>query len=349
MAEPAAKPAAGERLWQTPAVKKSLCLWLLVAACADGGVSGPGGDTGASDAADALPVDGGMDVGFRDVARVDAGELACRDGEACNADDDGCTMDICRDGECVSEGPVDCDDSIACTVDRCVASSSLDFACEHDAEATSCFIEGACHAAGDPNPGMACEACEPATSTSGWSAARSGTCDDGDACTTADVCTAEGCVGVPTGDMYEPNDTRASAERLPNVSDRDSYPKATILPSLFPDSDEDWFVFHDSDDFGGLIFPRASMLMPLGVDLDVCIYVDCDSTFVDRSCTNGTEVTLGGLQGCCGRTRGSTAENVRLDHNCSGGDDSADIYVQVTRVSGSMACDESYTLDYGDD
>lgn len=335
-------------------MKKSLCglflVWLL-AACADGGVSGPG-DGGATDASDAGQVDGGVDVGRMDVGRVDAGmdvgEIACREGEACNADDDGCTMDLCRGGECVSEGAVDCDDAIACTVDRCIASSAVDFTCEHVADATSCFIDDVCYAAGDPNPAAPCEACDPATSGA-WSAATSGACDDGDACTTADMCTADGCVGVATGDMYEPNDTRATAERLPNVSDRDSYPKATIRPSLFPDSDEDWFVYHDSDDTGGLIYPRASMRMPLGIDLDVCIYVDCDSDFIDRSCTAGTPVTLDGLQGCCGRNRGSTAENVRVNHDCTTGDDSADIYVQITRVSGSMDCDESYTLEYGDD
>jgi len=304
----------------------------LLLACASSG-----GDDG-SRRDGAVVTDGG----------VDSGECAS-EGDPCDADGDGCTQDLCRGGECVAGDPVSCDDGLSCTDDGCVSTGPTSFRCEQTPSAGRCVTDGVCRSEGDVDPERSCRICDPSQSRTGWTPLE-GACDDGDACTTGDTCRAGVCMGEPRIDDFEPNDDMDGPHGLGGVSDTDSYPAGSLEASIYPEADVDWFVYSDSDDFGGSIFPRAQLVdIPSGSNYDLCLFVDCESSFEGLDCTAGVEENLGGLTGCCSRNGASTDENVRIDHNCSGTDDSADIFVQITKVSGPPVCDTLYTLRYGDD
>lgn len=59
-----------------------------------------------------------------------------------------------------------------------------------------CNIGGECIPSGGINPDNSCEVCDPDTDTQGWTLRSQGaTCDDGDACTVNDTCSAGGVCG----------------------------------------------------------------------------------------------------------------------------------------------------------
>ena len=115
------------------------------------------------------------------------------DGTPCN-NGDWCTdPDACTGGECL--GPArDCSDGLDCTDDTCDPDR---FACDHAAVAGSCFIDGACHADGDPNPANPCQECISGTAGDQWTNDDTNACDDGNACTSPDYCQAGVCLGTP--------------------------------------------------------------------------------------------------------------------------------------------------------
>ena len=121
-------------------------------------------------------------------AKPTAGE--CDDGDLCT------DSDKCVDGTCTPGDPVDCDDGLSCTNGACDAGTGD---CVTSVMAGSCLIGGFCHAAGEPNPGLACSVCNPAQAADQWSAAGTETpCDDGDACTVGDKCDVGSCTpGAP--------------------------------------------------------------------------------------------------------------------------------------------------------
>ncbi len=63
-----------------------------------------------------------------------------------------------------------------------------------------CFIGGECFAEGDAKPGEPCLRCRPTISTTEWTAAPSGPCDDGNDCTTDSECVGGTCKGTPIAD-----------------------------------------------------------------------------------------------------------------------------------------------------
>jgi hypothetical protein len=113
--------------------------------------------------------------------------VSCDDGSACSI------SDVCDGaGGCAGVGLI-CDDGLSCTADSCAAG-----VCGAALIAGQCLIDGACVAAGDVNPAAQCEVCDPTVSTTAWSP-RTGTCDDGNACTVGDACDAGLCAsGVTT-------------------------------------------------------------------------------------------------------------------------------------------------------
>lgn len=311
---------------------------------------------------DSAVVDGGLSDGSTpDGPPVDSGSAdtglpptsdcaGAADGTPCDADSDGCTEDRCAAGTCIIGAPAACDDDLACTGDVCVTTGAATFRCDARVSSGFCVVDAACHADGAPEPGAECSVCDAGSDPTSWSVDVGAGCTDGDACTAADTCGGDGsCAGSPMLDGFEANDTRGAAHSLGGVSDGDSFPAGTFTASLFPDGDEDWYVFNDSDDFGGLIFPKVELSgVPAGANFDLCAYVACESSFVSLTCTQGTEDTLGGLTGCCGRLSGTAAEAVRINHDCSGTDDSADIFVRVFQVAGPATCAD-YTVRWGDD
>lgn len=324
--------------------------WCVVlVACASGGPSGRGDGGGGRD-------DGGADAGVRSDGSTDApsaGDCAsARDGTPCNADDDGCTMDLCRAGVCVVEGEADCDDGASCTIDTCRSTGSMTFTCDREVTG-GCFLDGECVASGTVNPEATCQSCDPAQPTT-WSES-TGSCDDGDACTEDDACTGGNCVGTPIVDDYEPNEATTAAHSLGSISDGSDYPRGNVLGSLFPTGDVDWYRFRDNDESFGSIFPRAELQdIPAGFNFDLCVFVACvDGRAASVSCTNGAPSTHEGMSGCCSRSASNASENARINHECGGGgignDDSVDVFVRVENVGPAATCAQSYRLRWGDD
>lgn len=326
---------------------------LAFGGCASGGTTPRGTrDGGVS------PSDGSVEDASSD-ARIDASRDAMmptgdcdgeRDGTPCDADDDGCTMDLCRSGVCVVEGEADCDDGVSCTVDMCRSTGSLTFTCDRDV-VEGCFIDGACVAAGATNPTATCQSCNPSM-PSAWTES-TGACDDGDACTEGDTCTGGDCVGTPILDDYEPNETVGAAHSLGSVGDGADFPRGTILGTFYPVGDVDWYRYRDNDELFGSIFPRSELVdIPAGLNFDLCLFVTCvDGSAASVTCRNGSAASFEGRSGCCSRNAGNASENVRIDHTCegSGTDDSVDVYARVENMGGAATCEQSYRLRWGDD
>ena len=148
-------------------------------------------------------------------------------------------------------------------------------------------------------------------------------------------------------DGYENNNSKNTAYVLGSVKDNESWPKGSFTATLYGPSDEDWYTFYDDDVWNGAIYPRVDLQnIPPGSNYKLCAYYSCDSASV--SCETGTSSTYAGMPGCCSNNAGNASESVRLNPNCSGLDDSGDVYVRVTRVSGAWTC-SSHTLKWGDD
>jgi uncharacterized repeat protein (TIGR01451 family) len=132
----------------------------------------------------------------------------CDDNDACT------TNDACSGGSCVGGPPPDCNDNNVCTDDSCDAQTG----CVHTNNSAPCNDHNACttndtcsagSCAGGPPPDCSdnnvCtdDGCNP---TSGCTHVNNNApCDDGNACTTADACSAGGCVGGPPPDCNDNN------------------------------------------------------------------------------------------------------------------------------------------------
>ena len=142
----------------------------------------------------------------------------CTSGDACDGggclgvavpcdDGDPCTDDVCVEGACEFT-PRDCDDGVACTTDACdggdCTSVPDDGPCDDANPCTTdaCLLVVGCrssdaHLCDDGNPCTA-DTCEPDGSCT-TAALPSQPCNDGDKCTTSDVCREDGtCAGTPT-------------------------------------------------------------------------------------------------------------------------------------------------------
>jgi hypothetical protein len=127
-------------------------------------------------------------------ASADATGWTPLEGVGCD-DDLFCTVnDACDEtGACTGAARA-CDDDDTCTLDSCAEDLAR---CEHAATETSCLIDQACVADGVANPANGCLGCDPATSTSAWTALAGEACDDGLFCTLGDTCSSSGaCAGA---------------------------------------------------------------------------------------------------------------------------------------------------------
>jgi len=107
-------------------------------------------------------------------------------GTTCPDDGNPCTSDTCNaTGTCTHPS---LGDGTSCGAGEVCSSGTC---------STDCFIGGVLFPAGTVDPANACLVCTPATSTTAWSNIADGTvCDDGNACTSTDVCTAGTCGGT---------------------------------------------------------------------------------------------------------------------------------------------------------
>ena len=86
------------------------------------------------------------------------------------------------------------DDGLECTTASCDGQGG----CTHLLSDGACLVEGICASSLAAKPGDPCHICDPATSTSSWTASPVGTeCDDANACTGSDACLEGACAGAP--------------------------------------------------------------------------------------------------------------------------------------------------------
>jgi hypothetical protein len=122
---------------------------------------------------------------------------------ACTDDGDSCTTDMCDAGACTHPVKADnspcTDDEDACTIDSCQAGI-----CENtfdDTECPNCLKDSHCNDK-DPCSTDTCNEgsgeCEYADSTAD--------CDDGNVCTSTDVCAAGECAGIANTDACDDDD-----------------------------------------------------------------------------------------------------------------------------------------------
>ncbi len=102
--------------------------------------------------------------------------------------------------------------------------------------------------------------------------------------------------------------------------------------------DTDWYTATAS---GGTLCSGDATAKVDQSNLRVCVFVKCASGNTTRSCTQGTNATDSGLDGCC--NTGGTAE---ATVQCSGltNNQSADVYIRVDQPGGN-AC-TAYKLTY---
>ena len=125
---------------------------------------------------------------------------ACDDGSACT------TGEICNAGVCGAGDAVTCDDANPCTADRC--DKAVGCVAEKVADNTVCDDGNACSSASICRAGtctgsrfLACDdgnlcttdACDPETGCVADAVADGTGCDDGNACTSREICTAGRC------------------------------------------------------------------------------------------------------------------------------------------------------------
>ncbi len=111
------------------------------------------------------------------------------------------------------------------------------------------------------------------------------------------------------------------------------------VPGTLEGSDKDWFSFHAEDQFGCQVNPEISLQANTGTLL--CAYFLCDSGGDNLNCPTGSTVDTSpdGLSGCC-----TSTGSMKPDINCSGTDDSSQVYLLVYAPS-NTAC-QPYTLGY---
>lgn len=112
---------------------------------------------------------------------------ACDDGDSCTEDD------LCDElGGCQGTAYV-CEPASGCHASLCDGEGG----CGESVLPGSCFIGGACWGAGAADPGAPCGACQPEVDAEAWTIGPDASCDDGEACTSADTCVSVGeCEGT---------------------------------------------------------------------------------------------------------------------------------------------------------
>ncbi|MBI5517020.1 MAG: PPC domain-containing protein [Deltaproteobacteria bacterium] len=172
----------------------------------------PDGDAPDGDVSDGDVPDG-------DAADTDAPEVACTSNRAC---DDGLFCDgveECVAGRCVRGVPVNCDDGVSCTLDRCDEGTR---ACVREPVDRLC----------------ASGRCDPVTGCTGGGCASDRQCDDGDPCNGSERCAGGACArssppscddGVgctvdfcmaPLGCVHRPDDARCDDRSFCNGAER---------------------------------------------------------------------------------------------------------------------------------
>ncbi len=257
--------------------------------------------------------------------------------ETCNGiDDDG-------DGFVDEDEASLCDDGDPCTVGRCDPETG----CVQELAPDTCRIDGTCVPSGTASPDDVCAVCDPLFSTTDWSPGGADvSCDDGEACTVNDRCDgAGGCRGdgdVPAMDEQEPSSFALPHDTLRTVNDDGDF--VFLLDGSFhepDDVDSYFFVLEDTGQFPLICQvnskqPQATALATGPAVAQVCVQVACvEGTLSSIECVRGAQL---GDDTCCDPDRAT------LRPNCSGVDDTVDVFVDV--VGTGDTCGE-YQLRMG--
>ncbi len=148
----------------------------------------------------------------------------------------------------------------------------------------------------------------------------------------------------------EPNDSRALAVKLKDLSDCDLGIDSSLGGALAGDGDVDYFTFRGIDKTLCYADPKVQLLSD---DFEACIFVACsqgttvlwDEDEDGDTCNGGTETWIdsGTTKGCCVTKKGGEA---RVEYSCTklgGLDDSADIYLRVRSLTPPQNAEEAAT------
>jgi len=268
------------------------------------------------------------------------------EGSSASCDDGvSCTVDSCEgvDGCLVIENDSLCDDGFFCSgVEICNGE-------------TGC-LSGSPPCLGPDGDSNCAESCNEGLENCTANDPDSSMCDDGNNCTTNDICGGGFCAGTSIVDEHETNDSRETATNTGSINDDDEYPAGTLSATLYGTGDVDWYKFHVTDTDLGDLQPRVELKnIPPSTNYNLCAYFECDDPGPDpsRTCNNGTSSTYDGLSGCCSSNSGTSYENVSFNVACDNGaipafdDNSGWIYVRVFNASSTWSCG-NYSLPWGD-
>lgn len=206
--------------------------------------------------------------------------------------------------------------------------------------------------------------CSGSITWNGWSTIQN--------CSSASVCTSNNstyptCIGCTYGcsggsccqrDTYEPNDSDSSYSFMGNFDDTCSDNttcwtiNANMVSSL---QDKDYYSFSVADKAFSSLYPLFKLMWSSSRDFDLKVDFKCKyGSMVSYSCLQGTqrvpvEVHVG-ADGECSSSTYNNPEVVEIDVNCSGTDDSLDLWVKADDLSASspMYCsDQDYMLKLG--
>jgi hypothetical protein len=177
-------------------------LFALTAACGTSDPATDDGDLIQVDAADSGGNDTNLDVDPGDATVGDAADTDTTEPDTVEPDTGVDASDAEPDAvgdvepdlpppPTSCEADADCNDSLACTTDRCV-----DGLCTWTIPANACLINRVCRTRGEISANDPCVECAPTTSQFAWSPrADESPCEDGDECTVGTFCREGACVG----------------------------------------------------------------------------------------------------------------------------------------------------------
>ena len=275
---------------------------------------------------------------------------ACPTGQTCNAAqvceelpcEANCEGKSCGDDGCGGSCG-DCTAPEICTVTQvCVEPT-----CEPNCEGKSCGDDGCGGLCGTCGAGDACNepvcqagVCEVKPTTA--------VCDDGDACTSKDVCGDGICAGEKTVDPFEPNDAFIGST-LGEFTDCDG--AWTTFAVIDPVGDEDWFWYFVTDEVLCDVQPRIQVTPSAGANVDLCAFFSCEEGNVPKvTCLLGepADGPVAGAKGCCSKKPGDAIDVVRFNVDCGAfTNENGYVDIQVFAPEPSPACG-AYALTYGD-
>ena len=214
-------------------------------------------------------------------------------------DEDPCTaIDVCQDGVCTGSGEPDCDDLNLCTYDYCDSSLGCLNLASNDGGACddldACTTGDTCQAGECAGPGVLnCDDqeectqddCDPLSGC--FYAHKGGVCDDGDACTTIDVCKDSQCDG--SGELACDDETDCTD----NLCDSALGCQYSLSVDETACDDDDVCTTGEACQ-GGACTPTGSLYCDDG---DVCTDDSCDpetgcfTTFNTAPCEDGNSCT----------------------------------------------------------